>query len=136
MLDQLVILLRAMQFYTHNAHNSIVGATFFEDHEFLGDLYQTYEDGYDAIVERMIGLGKPVDLVKSQVDAAVVIQKLKATSNPTEAFDIILKLEKSLCQKIEQCLSSEKYSEGTKQFLGNLCDDSEKRQYKLGQRVK
>lgn len=136
MLDQLVIMLRGMQFYTHNAHNQITGATFFEDHEFLGDLYQTYEDGYDGVVERMIGLGKSVDLVSAQTDAASVLKKLKGSSNPTECFKVILKLEKALCQKIEQILASEPCSEGTKQFLGNLCDESEQRQYKLGQRVK
>lgn len=136
MLDQLIIILRAMQLYTHNAHNVIVGPTFFEDHEVLGDLYPKYEAAYDSIVERAIGLNISVDLVESQSGAVNVMQKMKLSSEPKECFSTILQLESILCAKIQECLDTGKYSEGTKQMLGNLADESEARQYKLKQRVK
>ena len=136
MLDQLVIIARAMQLYTHNAHNTITGPTFYEDHEVLGDLYPKYEETYDSLVERMIGLGMPVDLIESQSGAVAVIQKLPLTPDPTKCFSTILQLEGILCKKVEECLASHPYSEGTKQMLGGMADESEGRQYKLKQRIK
>ena len=44
----LLTILRFLQFYTHNAHNLLRGPTFFQDHEFLGELYPAYEVDYDA----------------------------------------------------------------------------------------
>lgn len=136
MLDQLVIISRAMQLYTHNAHNIITGLTFFEDHEVLGDLYPKYEVIYDSLVERMIGLNMSIDLTESQSGAVSVIQRLSLTSDPKQCFTIILQLEEMLSKKVEECLASKPYSEGTKQMLGNIADESEARQYKLKQRIK
>lgn len=136
MLDQLVIILRAAQLYTHNAHNLVQGPTFFEDHEVLGGLYPKYEAAYDSVVERMIGLGQTPDLTEVQVGAVEVMRKLAQSSDPTHCFRVILQVEDMLCRKVEACLASHPYSEGTKQLLGTLADESEARQYQLKQRVK
>lgn len=135
MLDQLVIISRAMQLYTHNAHNMITGPTFFEDHEELGDLYPKYESIYDSLVERMIGLNISINLIESQSGAVAVIQNFPSSSEPKPCFTVILQLEQMLCKKIQECLASHPYSEGTKQLLGGIADESEMRQYKLRQRT-
>ena len=135
MLDQLIIILRAAQLYTHNAHNLIKGPVFFEDHEFLGDLYPKYETTYDLVVERMIGLNIPINLTETQVGAVQVLQRLNISSDPNMIFSSIIQLEKMINQKSEQCSKLPEYSEGTRQMLGNICDESEQRQYKLKQRV-
>lgn len=74
-MEKLATKLRYMQFYAHNAHNMCKGDTFFSDHEELGGLYGTYEGLYDSIVERMIGTGQTIDLVKVQTKEATTKAK-------------------------------------------------------------
>jgi DNA-binding ferritin-like protein len=136
MLDQLIIILRAAQLHAHNAHNLVQGPTFFEDHEMLGELYPKYESAYDSIVERMIGLGKTPNLIDTQDGAVQVIKRLPASTDAREIFHTVLQLEELVCKKAQECAMSSEYSEGTRQLLGNICDDSEGRQYKIKQRIK
>ena len=70
--------LRYMQFTAHIGHNVLGGETFFQDHAFLGDLYGTYEDAYDAVVERMIGTEESVNLVKIHTDAVKDLETPKS----------------------------------------------------------
>ena len=123
--------IRYMQSYAHIAHNILGGQTFFSDHAFLGELYGTYEDAYDMVVERMIGLEEPINLVKINQDA---VKDLEEPSSYNEAFKELLKCEEDLCKKIETI--APKVSQGTMQMLGNIADASEVRQYKLKQRLK
>ena len=60
-MKDLAIYYRCAQFYSHAAHNLAFGDEFFQDHEYLGELYGAYETAYDDIIERMIGLGKSPD---------------------------------------------------------------------------
>lgn len=130
---ELSILFRCMQFYAHNAHNLVSGNSFFSDHSFLGDLYDTYSSIYDDVIERMIGLGVKIDaptLVKIQVEA---VNKLSKADN--NIFTTLLSLESEACQMIQSYISVNELSEGTRQMLGDICDKSEIRQYKIKQRV-
>lgn len=131
-MHQLATIYRAAQFFAHNAHNLVEGATFFEDHEYLGELYGTYESAYDSIVERMIGLGKKVDLDKITTEAAQLSADTKADSS--NGFSGAMHFEVSFCQEIDDLLKTNT-SQGTKNFLQGLADESEARQYKLGQRL-
>ena len=79
-MEKLATKLRYMQFYAHNAHNMCKGDTFFSDHEELGELYGTYEGLYDSVVERMIGTGQTIDLVKVQTEA---VKMLDSDATPT-----------------------------------------------------
>ena len=124
--------LRFMQFYAHEAHNLCSGETFFSDHDFLGGLYPVYEDAYDSIIERMIGLDMEVDICGINIDASELVESAKF-KNVKTSFQTLLKTEKLLCKTIEEYL--DKYSEGTKQLLGEICNQSEIRQYKLTQRT-
>jgi DNA-binding ferritin-like protein len=132
-MEKLAAKLRYMQFYTHNAHNACQGDTFYSDHEELGGLYGTYEGLYDSVIERMIGLGQSVDLIKVQSEA---VKMLEGESTPTAfnaAFSAILTCEQDLCKLISD--ANEGASLGTQDLLQAMCNESEVRQYKLKQRL-
>jgi DNA-binding ferritin-like protein len=125
--------LRYMQFYAHNAHNLCQGDTFFSDHEELGDLYGTYTGLYDSIVERMIGLGQSVDLVKIQVDAAKMLDGEASPKSFSAAFSGLLTCERELCSLLNEANTGA--SLGTQNLVQGICDDSEVRQYKFKQKL-
>ena len=127
----LASLLRYMQFYAHIAHNKLGGETFFQDHVFLGELYEAYEAAYDIVIERMIGLDEAVDLAKVQKDAAKDLAEPKSYE---ACFKEILTCEADLCKALEKM--SKEVTLGTNNMLAALADDSEARQYKLKQRLK
>jgi DNA-binding ferritin-like protein len=133
-MHDLAVILRAAQLYAHNAHNLAQGATFFADHEELGELYPAYEGAYDLVVERMIGLDEQVDLNEIQVEAVKMLASFGPADPNKRAFQVLLEMEKEIQTA---CAGSLKGStEGTKNMLQGLADDSEKRAYLIGQRVK
>lgn len=125
--------LRYMQFYAHNAHNLCQGDTFFADHEELGGLYGVYEGLYDSVIERMIGLGQSVDLVKVQVEAAKMLDGEAEPKAFSSAFSGLLTCENELCKLISEANTGA--SLGTQDLLQAMCNDAEVRQYKFKQRL-
>lgn len=113
-------LLRYMQLLSHIGHNILGGATFFQDHAFLSELYSAYEGHYDDIVERMIGLDEEIDLV--------TVQKYES------CYKELLDFEEELCRMIEELAKGS--SQGTIDLIGAIGSSSEVRQYKLKQRLK
>lgn len=135
-MKDLAITFRAAQLTAHNMHNSVLGPTFFEDHEFLGELYGVYEAAYDGIVERMIGLDLDINLseVTKQAGAKASnydVQKMRAD----EMFSALLAIENYL-QGLIAKLDKEEQTVGMHNFLQGLADESEVRTYKLRQRTK
>jgi DNA-binding ferritin-like protein len=133
-MEKIAILLRMAQLFAHNAHNLISGPSFFADHDFLGELYPVYESGYDSVVERMIGSQMSPNLLAIQIAAIERLKVKPSEVKSPEVFKEILKIEIELRKLID--MAQPGLSEGTKQMLGNLADDSEVRQYKLMQRIK
>lgn len=127
----LAALLRYMQLYAHMAHNLCSGYTFVADHPFLAELYSGYEEDYDAVIERMIGLGEKVDIPNIQ---KMAVKDLEAPESFEEAFKELLNCEKSLCKACEGLAKDA--SLGTNNLLAGIADKSEMRQYKLKQRLK
>ena len=127
----LAALLRYLQFYAHFAHNKCGGPTFLVDHPFLAELYAGYEDDYDAVIERMIGLDESVDLIKIHKAAS---EGLKEPKSFDEAFKEILQCEEELCGALDKL--NKGASIGTQNLLADMADRSEMRQYKLKQRLK
>lgn len=124
--------LRTLQLYAHNAHNLSKGATFLADHPFLGDLYESYEEEYDSVVERAIGEDLGIDLLKLQLEAS---RGAKAKIVDAEdAFTTILTMEKELCGLIAKAVDGA--SDGTQNLLQGIADNSLTRQYKIQQRLK
>ena len=131
-MKQIAVILRALQLYAHNAHNLAKGKTFFEDHEHFGELYAAYESAYDSVIERMIELGDDPDLIDI-LDRSCELVK-KAPVDNEDAFDTIMATEYALKEELEAV--NGKASLGTQNLLQGLADDSEKRCYLIGQRLK
>jgi DNA-binding ferritin-like protein len=131
-MEKIAFVLRYLQLYAHQAHNLVKGPTFFQDHEFLGELYPVYEDAYDSIIERSIGLGKPVNIQKVNLAAAKELPN-DASVKMTQCFKDLLESEKYLCKLIEQNVQGA--SQGTMNLLADMADKSEVRQYKIQQRI-
>ena len=124
----IAIQLRMLQLYSHEAHHEITGEAFFADHEFLGEAYLAYEDAYDKVVERMIGLGVPVnhkELAQKAVDAFPSGQ---------DWFVVLLDEERNLRMLILDEFKDANI--GTQNLLSQIADDSEVRTFKMGQRTK
>ena len=133
-MDSTVAQLRALQFLAHRAHNVVKGPTFFEDHEFLGELYPAYEKAYNDLVERIIGTNaESLSICKVNKAAAEMSSVSPNETRPEAFFRIILKGEKDLCAMIEESIKEQ--TQGTQNLLQQFCDDSEKRQYALKQRL-
>lgn len=133
-MNLLATLFRAAQFYAHRAHNLVSGPSFLSDHEFLGSLYDTYADTYDSIIERLISLGEsvePNDILRDATDIAC-----QANDGQSSFFFRLLSTEKQLRSEIDKILRDRECSEGTKNFLQGLADESEQRSYKIAQRDK
>lgn len=136
-MKEIAVLLRTMQLYSHNSHNLVKGSLFFQDHDFLGELYPKYESEYDSLIERMLGLGIDFDILLIQIEAVEQLKSLPSNFNENkECLKILLEMEQSLCSLIEAIIRAIKPSEGSRQMLGEMCNQSEMRQYKLSQRVK
>lgn len=135
-MQDLAIHLRAMQLVAHNGHNLVSGATFFEDHEHFAGLYATYEKDYDAVVEKCIGLGLPIDLQEVTQEAGMKAAAVSPSdlSDPKKGFAVILKMEKDLQGLAEKLDAGASY--GVKNFLQGLADLSEDRCYQLQQRLR
>ena len=133
-MKDLAIYYRCAQFYAHNAHNQVSGDEFFQDHEYLGELYVEYDKSYDTLIERMIGLGESPDLLGITVLAA---NSTKAKGDPVDCsacFTMLVEIERDICDIIKGLVP--KATDGTQNLLQGLADESEQRQYKLGQRIK
>jgi len=140
-MEKVAIFLRFLQLYSHICHNLVKGCTFFQDHEFFGELYPAYEVEYDNVVERMIGLGKHTDLFSINREASEMLGRVEF-QDACQAFKVLLRTEGLLCSEIESTVTPRPMEhphgdllQGTIQMLGNIADASEVRQYKMKQRT-
>ena len=136
---QLAILFRSLQLISHHAHNLCYGPTFFEDHEFFGELYGKSEGYYDSIIERLIGLGYENSLQLEQIiqGSLKMIESLPSDKMNTQIYLIkCAKLIKEACDMIDEFCKSGKLTEGTKQLIGGMADELEVVSYKIQRRMK
>jgi DNA-binding ferritin-like protein len=137
-MQELATQLRCLQLSAHNAHNLVSGPSFFADHEYLGELYPVYEEGYDSVVERLIGLGVPPDVIRLQGDAA---GRIRAVAGTEEAFQGLLEMERDLCAHVEELIghgrdsAGNRLTQGSINLIAGLADESERRQYRIQQRL-
>ena len=133
-MEDLAIILRAAQLAAHARHHTVKGPSFFEDHEFLGELYGTYEGLYDDTIEKMIGLKQPVDMAKIIRGAAnLSVSMLQRYPNVDRWFDMVLTIEESIRTEVTAVLEAGA-SNGVQNFLQGIADASEKRTYLVRQR--
>jgi hypothetical protein len=139
-MHNLAAIFRFLQFFSHAAHNMTNGCTFFADHKFLQKLYGQYEEAFDATVERLIGLGEiKTAEERLEIDAKAASILAKADTEDLECaedwFEVLQDMEVELCKAIEK-LAKGKISQGTLNLIAQFADDSEVRQYRIGQRLK
>jgi len=133
-LSTLATLFRAMQLVAHAAHNLVKGPTFFSDHEYLGELYPAYEEAYDSLIERSIGLKMPINIQQITTEACRIFGQSKITGDAKADLTIIDRLEVMTRKEIAVQMKANP-SDGVQNLLQGLADDSEARSYKIGQRV-
>lgn len=132
-MKNLAVILRASQLYAHMAHNLTTGCSFFSDHEAFKSFYEEYEEGYDDVVERIIGLTGDCDITAITKGACDIVEKTKF-KDTMHAYSVLLATEKSLC---EVCTAENKKATlGTQNLLQGIADKSEMRQYKIQRRIK
>ena len=127
-----------MQLFAHSCHNLVDGAPFHQDHEFFGAAYPAYEADYDSVAERCIGLHGEEYLKLENLVAGAAIKLKGAPSTGVKEnstfYQYLLQMEQELCTIVQGMLAGA--SEGTRQLLGDICNLSEMRQYKIKQRLK
>jgi DNA-binding ferritin-like protein len=138
-LKKLYHYIRCMQIYYQHCHNVVAHNSFLPDHSLFGDFYDAMDIAYDNIKERCIGLHGPeyVNALEELKDCYVSLQKYPMQSKENkEFFKAALDLEQQLNQMLNILIKAEETSEGTRNLLAQLADDSEARQYKIKQRIR
>lgn len=136
----LLVHLRAMQLFSHHAHNLVSRAVFFQDHDFFGEVYPQLESDYDSVIERIIGLQGEGQLALQPLLQAVVAKIANAPSVGVKEnkvfFQYLLQQEQELCKLVEELAKVPGTSQGVIQTIGTIAEKSEIRQYKIKQRIK
>lgn len=136
-MNELAIRLKLLKQYAHMAHNLVKGEAFFQDHEFLGDIYEKIDGHYDNVIERMIGLDMEPNIAQINLEAA---KRLQVTGGKVadchEALGTVMGRLNSICELIEQECRNKSLSQGTLQLLGGMADEYEVLKYKIKQRLK
>jgi DNA-binding ferritin-like protein len=136
-MKDIAILLKALNIYAHNAHQLASRIAFIPDHEFLAEIYEAADTNYDAVIERIIGLMGTEGLNLDEINMLAVKKSASVGLGADNAAKLTgcMALEKQICAAIGELVKSGAVSIGTEQLLGDICDKSEVRQYKLRQRL-
>jgi DNA-binding ferritin-like protein len=138
-MKELLYLLRAMQIYAQSAHHLVKGTPFHSDHSFFGDVYSEIADDFDDVAERIVGLYGEEPLSLQPMMSAVTAKLMDAPSVGAEDNKTFymhqLKMEDSLCKIIQKIIMAG-VNPGTEQLIGEICNKSEMRKYKIKQRMK
>lgn len=139
-MHELLIILRAGQLFSHSSHNLVARVPFFSDHEFFGEVYSELEGDYDSIAERMIGLGRENELQLNSIIDSVNKKLMGAPSVGVKEnkvyFDFQLRIEMEIYRIGDAICKDPSTTEGTRNLIADILDRSEKRQYKIKQRLK
>jgi len=139
-MKELLIILRSGHLYAHSAHLLVSRVPFFQDHGFFGEVYAELADDYDSIAERIIGLHGESDLdLLPLIDT--IHKKLKnapsvGVKENKDFFKFQLKIEEEIYAEGDKICKDRKTTEGTRNLVADIMDRSEKRQYKIKQRIK
>jgi len=138
---ELLACLRALQLFTHHAHNLCARSIFFGDHEFFGSSYGEAEADYDDVIEDIIRAKGEIPELELSSFMSTVSSKLSGAPSVGQKENKVffihqLKMEQNICAYIEKLCKSGGLSQGQIQTLGTIAQKSEKRQYKIKQRCK
>lgn len=116
------------------AHNIVTGSSFFGDHQALKGFYEAYQDAYDALTERCIGLKfiRPEEINKIIAKGCDMMDGQNATDSEA-LFASLDEVEAKILESIKEIRAD--MSDGVQNLLQGLADDSEQRRYFIGQRL-
>lgn len=138
-MKELLIQLRAMQMFAQSAHHLVGRVAFFSDHEFFGDAYEAHAKDYDDVAERIVGLQGEMPLELNSIIQGVVVKLQGCPSIGVKENSMYfmhqLKYEQELCAMIGNIIKMG-VSQGTAQLIGDIANASEKRIYRIKQRLK
>lgn len=136
---EILFVLRLLQLYGHAAHNFCARVSFHADHAFFQEVYKQAEIDFDNVLERMIGLMGEEETGYDQLhtEVALVLDKLPIINVKDNGvyYEQIKAIEEDLCRTIAIKLS-QGTTPGVEQLLGDICNRSEERLYKIGRRLK
>ena len=139
-MKELLIHFRVLSMFSQHAHQLAKGPLFFQDHCFLGEVYEAANSDYDAVSERIIGTMGCEHVNLHEIARSAFKELLKLPANEvkqnSEFFEVILELESKTCMLVDQICKEESTSEGTKQLVGEMSNQAEARKYKIKQRLK
>lgn len=128
---KLLVLFRALNLYTHHAHNIAKGDEFFQDHVFFGDIYDLADKLYDDVIEREIGTNSDkISLLSITHDVSKEIMHLGS-----DHFNETLKLIGKIIKEIDSLTKSGKLSIGTQNLIAGQADELEVISYKIKRRI-
>ncbi|NDC24782.1 MAG: hypothetical protein EBZ49_11750 [Proteobacteria bacterium] len=138
-MKELAVIFKALNLYARAAHHLAARTPFHSDHAFFAEVYGAADDAFDSIIERMIGLmgEESVGYPGILMEAASKVQKLPYAGVKENAmfYQVILDMEKQICAKASEIIQAG-VTPGVEQLVGELCNQSEMRQYKIKQRIK
>ena len=134
----LLVQLRSMQLYYHNAHNLTKGKTFFSDHAAFNEFYSELDGQYDSVAERAVGLyNEPLDLSiilpAINMNLQIVLKDYKSTQDMHKGGVLLEDELLKICSLVEV---NPRATDGTKNLVADIADKAETRLYKLNQRLK
>lgn len=128
-----------MNILFHQYHNVVARIAFGSDHELFEDWYKELSKHYDSVAERLVGLTDSSQLnlhaIMDGVNSKCKNYPIDAKENAT-LFQAALQCEKELQSMLDQLIKNGGISEGTRDLLAGIANDSEVRIYKQKQRIK
>jgi DNA-binding ferritin-like protein len=129
-MDKLATLFGAAKLIAHRFHHTVTGPSFLPDHAYLGQLYDAYDEAYDATVERTIGNGEAIDIQAVNTSSAALSAGVSA--GPDAWAKTLLDFEALIRAEVDTLFPT--VDCGTGNLLAQFADDSQARSYKLRQR--
>lgn len=127
-----------MNMFYHQAHHLAKGDAFFGDHKAFEKFYLELEETYDMAAERVVSHYSPDHLNLGHIALGVgqVLEQIPPMNglDNSQFFIQGLHMEKTLCGYCASVIQ-QGVTEGTRQMLGDFCNQSEIRQYKIHQRI-
>lgn len=139
LLQNLLAVLRGIQWLYHTAHWQVRGQNFFCQHNMFGDLYWNLSDEYDTLAEKMVALQG-----ESSVDPVVILGRMVSVvvrwcadrSAEDAALTAASELQATVASTYDALKSSGQLSAGLDDFLLGLANEHDTDVYWLQQAAK
>ena len=125
---------RAAHLFSHKAHINVGGDAFIANHEWLGEIYPQFDGYWDALTERIKGLGGAAMIDKVNSDAAKMSEALGEGDNDFY-FRTILQMVSQAVGVIDEAAKETTMDEGVRDLIVGISSELQVLQYKIGQRL-